>query len=89
MAKIDFITAEKGGIKMFGKCGADELPTVVGWGTTAKHIAYVIATHGLADEVFGGSSMDFADEEGFDHYDGAKTLWNEALAMAEFMKGAE
>ena len=89
MAKIDFITAEKGGIKMFGKCGADELPTVVGWGTTAKHIAYVIATHGLADTVYGGSSMDFADEEGFDHYEGAKYLWDEALGMATFMKGAE
>jgi hypothetical protein len=49
----------------------------------------VIATHGLADAVFGGSSMDFADEEGFDHYDGAKILWDEALAMAEIMKGGE
>ena len=84
MAKIDYINAHNGGIQMYGG-----LDNIVGWGKTAKHIAYVIATHGLADEVFGGSSMDFADEDGFDHYDGAKTLWNEALAMAEFMKGAE
>ena len=84
MAKIDYINAHNGGIQMYGG-----LDNIVGWGKTAKHIAYVIATHGLADEVFGGSSMDFADEEGFDHYDGAKTLWSEALAMAEFMKGAE
>ena len=42
-------------------------------GKTAKHIAYVIATKGFKDEtVFGGNSMDFADEEGFDHHDGAK-----------------
>ena len=27
---------------------------VVGWGKTAKHIAYVIATHGL-DTVYGGT----------------------------------
>ena len=63
---------------------------VVGWGKTAKHIAYVIATHGLADAVFGGSTMDFADEEGFDHYDGAKILWGWlSLAIPEIMKGGE
>jgi len=84
MTNIDYINAENGGIKMYSGVG-----NVVGWGKTAKHIAYVIATHGLADAVFGGSSMDFADEEGFDHYDGAKILWNEALAMAEVMKGGE
>ena len=30
---------------------------VVGWGKTAKHIAYVIATHGLADTVYGGKPL--------------------------------
>ena len=84
MTNIDYINAENGGIKMYSGVG-----NVVGWGKTAKHIAYVIATHGLADAVFAGSSMDFADEEGFDHYDGAKILWDEALAMAEIMKGGE
>ena len=84
MSNIDYINAENGGIKMYSGVG-----NVVGWGKTAKHIAYVIATHGLADAVYGGSSMDFADEEGFDHYDGAKLLWDEALAMAEVMKGDE
>ena len=82
MAKIDYINAFGGGIKMYSGGG-----NVVGWGKTAKHIADVIATHGLADAVYGGSSMDFADEEGFDHYDGAKLLWDEALAMAEVMEG--
>lgn len=76
MAKIDYINADNGGIKMYGDDGS-----VVGWGKTAKHIAYVIATHGLADAVYGGSSMDFADENGFDNYDGAKLLWDDALAM--------
>ena len=84
MAKIDYINAYKGGIKMYSGVG-----NVVGWGKTAKHIAYVIATHGLADTVYGGSSMDFADEEGFDNYGGAWKLWEEAMGMATFMKGAE
>ena len=84
---IDFITAHEGGIKMCGKCGADELPTVVGWGTTAKHIAYVCATKGFKDTtVKTSSSMDFADEEGFDHYDGAKVLWAEAMDMLTVME---
>ena len=81
MAKIDYINAYKGGIKMYSGVG-----NVVGWGKTAKHIAYVIATHGLADTVYGGSSMDFADEEGFDHHDGAKVLWAEAMDMLTVME---
>ena len=59
---------------------------LVGWGKTAKHIAYVCETKGLKGDSFGGSSMDFADEEGFDHYDGAKDLWDEALAMTILME---
>ena len=46
MTNIDYINAENGGIKMYSGVG-----NVVGWGKTAKHIAYVIATHGLADAV--------------------------------------
>ena len=51
MAKIDYINAYEGGIKMYSGVG-----NVVGWGKTAKHIAYVIATHGLADTDYGGRS---------------------------------
>jgi len=31
--------------------------------------------------VLTSSTMDFADEEGFYHYNGAKELWDEAMAM--------
>ena len=48
MAKIDYVNADNGGIKMYSGVG-----NVVGWGKPAKHIAYVIATHCLADAVFG------------------------------------
>ena len=30
--------------------------------------------------------MDFADEEGFDHHDGAKVLWAEAMDMLTVME---
>ena len=84
MTNIDYINAHNGGIQMYAG-----LDNIVGWGNTAQHIAYVMQTYGMADAVYGGSSMDFADEEGFDNYDGAKLLWDEALAMVEVMKGTE
>jgi hypothetical protein len=72
---IDFITAYDGGIKMYANNG------FVGYGKTANNIAYILVTKGLAAEVFGGSSMDFANEEGFDTLDGATKLFNEALGI--------
>jgi len=76
MTKIDYITAHNGGIKMYA--GFDNF---VGWGKTAQHIAYVMETKGMADAVYGSSTMDFADEEGFDTRDGATNLWNEAIEI--------
>ena len=39
---IDYITAHNGGIQMYAGLG-----NLVGWGKTAKHIAYVCETKGL------------------------------------------
>ena len=79
---IDFITAHNGGIKMYAGLG-----NLVGWGNTAKHIAYVCATKGLKGTTVNTSStMDFADEEGFETHDGAKLLWDEAMAMLTVME---
>ena len=79
---IDFITAHNGGIQMYAGLG-----NLVGWGKPPKHIAYVCATKGFKDTtVKTSSSMDFADEEGFDHYDGAKVLWAEAMDMLTVME---
>ena len=76
MTNIDYINAHNGGIQMYAG-----LDNIVGWGNTAQHIAYVMQTYGMADAVYGGSSMDFADEEGFDTYDGATKLWEKAVDM--------
>ena len=47
---------------------------------TAKSLAYAIGTYKMMDKtVYFSSSMDFADEYGFDHYDGAKDLWEEGV----------
>ena len=74
---IDFITAKNSGIEMYSVMG------VVGFAKTAKAIAYIAETKGLASTVYTSSSMDFADEEGFNTADGALTLWNEAMKIVE------
>ena len=74
-AKIDYITAHNGGIKMYG---GDNLK---GWGKTAEGIAYTLKTVGLADCVMGSSTMDFAAEEGFENDGDALLLWDDAIAI--------
>ena len=73
--QVDFIGAHKGGIQMFSKLG------LVGWGNTPESVAYVLNTKGVASEIFGSSSMDFATEEGFDSDDGAQMLLKKALEL--------
>ena len=75
-AKIDYIAAHNGGIKMFA--GGDNLK---GWGNTAEAIAYTLMTVGLADCVMGSSTMDFAAEEGFENDGDAMKLWDAAIEI--------
>ena len=56
---IDFINADNGMIQMF------DGNNMVAEANTAKSICYFIQEFGLADNVFGSSSMDFASEYGF------------------------
>ena len=72
---IDYITAHNGGIKMYAGDG------LKGWSKTAKGIAYTLKTCGIAESVYGSSSMDFASEEGFETNDGAMLLWKRALEL--------
>ncbi len=72
---IDYITAHNGGIKMFAGDG------LKGWSKTAKGIAYTLKTCGLAESVYGSSSMSFASDCGFANDDDAFLLWNEAIGI--------
>ena len=74
--KIDYISADDGGIKMWAGVGSP-----VGWANTAKGIADTLKTVGLADTVYGSSTMDFASEEGFEDDYAADDLWNSALII--------
>ena len=57
MDKVNYVTNENGGIKMF-----TNRTNFVGFAKNAKMIAYVLQTRGLADEVFMGQmNEDMAD----------------------------
>ena len=73
---IDFIAAKNGGIELYAGAG-----NLKGWGKTPEGIAYTLKTVGLAEVVMGGSTMDFAIEEGFTTNAGALDLWDEAIAI--------
>ncbi len=76
MSETVFISANNGGIEVDIGVG-----NKVGFAKTPKMLAYILDTHKIFGEVMFTSSMDFADEYGFDHYDGAKDLWNNAVEM--------
>ena len=74
--KIDYISAENGGIKMYAGVG-----NVKGWAKTASGIAYTLAAVGISENCYGSSSMDFASEEGFENDGDAMKLWDEAIGI--------
>ena len=80
---INYVDAQDGGIKMFygeGRGSKGQFKDFV-FGTTPEQLAKHIKEIGLADTVFGGSSMDFASEEGFDTDDGAQLLLKRAFEL--------
>ena len=59
----------------------------VGRAKNAKMLKYILETHKLTEETFYyGSTMDFADEEGFAHHDDAKILAQEGFKLMEMTK---
>lgn len=78
---IDYIAANNGKIEMYNDGG------FVAQAETAKTICYVLQMYGFDGSVATSSSIDFADEYGFDHYDDAKTLWEEGVKRYFMVKG--
>ena len=71
---ITYLDAYNGGIKMYAGKG-----NLKGWSKTAKGVAYTLKTCGIAESVYGSSSMDFASEYGFANDEDATLLWDEAI----------
>jgi len=70
---INFIAANNGLIEMFAN---NEL---VATASTAKDISWTLKEYGFEGSVNTSSSIDFADEYGFETWDGAITLWEEGV----------
>ena len=89
MAKIDFISADNGGIKFYG--GRDDVSmelNCVGFAKTPEMVDYIIKTRGLADRVMHSSSMDFASEYGFANNDDAWILWQDGYELDDKLASA-
>jgi len=70
---IDFIAADNGSIEMFAN---NEL---VATASTAKDISWTLKEYGFEGSVATSSSIDFADEYGFENWNDAITLWEEGV----------
>ena len=83
MTKIDFISADNGGIKFYGGRN-DELGQLntVGFAKTPKMVAYILQTRGVADRLMHSSSMDFAEEYGFKHNGDAWNMFDAGVELA-------
>jgi hypothetical protein len=79
MTKIDFISADNGGIKFYGGRN-DELGQLntVGFAKTPKMVAYILQTRGVADRLMHSSSMDF----GFKNNGDAWNMFDAGVELA-------
>lgn len=76
--KTVFVGANNGGLEIY--IGVGNL--VAGNIETAKTLQYVFETYNIdidRDTIYFDSTMDFADEFGFAHYDDAKILFEEGV----------
>ncbi len=81
--RIDFISAERGGIELFpndrNRVGQPFIDGAVGWADNASDLADLMSQYGLADCVMHSSTMDHASTEGFEDDDAAWAIWDEAV----------
>lgn len=64
----------------------------IGAATNAKMLKYILETHKIdvfKETMYYGSTMDFADEVGFAHYDDAKKIVDAAIDMIKCEMVAE
>ena len=82
MAKIDYISAENGGIKFYGGRDDEAMQlNCVGFAKTPKMVAYILQTRGVADRLMHSSSMDFADEYGFKNNGDAWNMFDAGVEL--------
>jgi len=80
-----FIGANNGGLEIYKGVGN----LIAGNIQTAKTFKYVMDTHNIdpdVDTIYTTSSMDFADEEGFENAEDARILMEEGIKLMEMTK---
>lgn len=80
-----FIGANNGGLQIYKGVGN----LIAGNIQTAKTFKYVMDTHNIdpdVDTIYTTSSMDFADEEGFENAEDARILMEEGIKLMEMTK---
>jgi len=73
--EINFVTARNGKIELMSD------KTVVVSSVDVEELTNTMYDHGLADQVYHSSSMDFASEDGFENDGDAWVIFDEALKM--------
>jgi hypothetical protein len=76
-----FLDAQNGAVAVY-----KGVANLVGLAKNGKTLKYIFDTHNIDymnDTVYFQSTMDFADEEGFDTVDGAKQIVNEMINELE------
>ena len=73
--EINFVTAKNGKIELMSD------KTVVVSSVDVEELTKTMYDHGLADQVYHSSSMDFASEDGFENDGDAWVIFDEALKM--------
>lgn len=68
-----FISAGAGGLSLTSRDGESL------WSRKVSDLAEFVREKGLATQVMGSSTMDFASEEGFDTDEGANEMWERVV----------
>ena len=75
---IDYVDAKDGGLEFFKH--VDGRSEFVGFAETPEKAAELFKAHGVGN-LYGGSSIDFAVEAGFDTHDGAHLMLKRAFEL--------
>jgi len=71
---INYLSAVNGGLELSNQDRSE-----VFWSKSVSDLIEFVREVGLASTVYGSSTMDFADEEGFANYDDADKMWTQVL----------
>ena len=76
---INYVNADEGGLRFRIETNEGEIRRRA---DTIEDVAHWVREYGVAEPCYFASDMDFADENGFDHYDDAKKMFYSGIDQA-------